>query len=1068
MPELREPEWTQRIRAYLKSVESASTESAKSHRFTALLSELFRVQPDFIDQYVSGIEKYIKVREKDRILRGKVDNLFGNLVIEFERDLKRTRAEAEEQLKKYVACLWSQETPGHRMPYVCVACDGVNFAVYSPLIQNLETREVVPEEVTLSLLEQVDWLTLEPREVYYWLDRYFLRREKRLPKTEEVVKDFGVRSHAFQTTGERFQFLWKNLKGKPEFKVLYEGWEKYLRIVYGTEVAEDELFVKHTYLATLAKLMVWCRLAEGKTSPEDADILSVLGGGFFKEKGIENFIEEDFFSWVAREGANQQVIEIARMLLSLLANYDLRGLSEDVLKSLYQELVDPKTRHDLGEYYTPDWLAHRMVQKLIEQTPKGSFLDPASGSGTFLYFLIKEKRYVLGDSAKTLKHICNSVVGLDVHPLAVIIAKTNYILALGDLLKRRRTKVSIPIYLSNSIKLPEKWGRGQKSDYEIKVNGKMIYVPEKLLKSPGIYDDAIDASKEFATENAGKGITIDSFTNYLTAHHPQLSEDKEVIQELFRTTKTLKSLVESKRDTIWAFVIKNIYKPLFLRAKFDFVIGNPPWLSYRYVEQLEYQKFLKKQITDSKQGYGLLSGRGELITHMELGTLFFLRAADLYLKEGGAIAFVLPRSIFTADQHDALRQGNFTGVKLSFNEVWDLEEVKELFKVPCCVLFATKEATGKIAYPVAGQVLHGNLPRKNVSLNELEAGKEVTVKNVQFSLHLRGKRSFWSTEESVGEKEESHYKKHFYQGATIVPRSFWFVDVKASALGFDPALPPVESSERARKQAKDAYKDVHLTGNVESPFLYATLLSTDLLPFGHLDYRLVVLPIEPVADQYSLVHSDNARRRGFLHLAKWLEKVQGEWATRRGSKAKAMTSIGWLDYRRKLSSQSPSRRFRVIYPDVNRLMLAAVIDLESQIVLDFGGQQLAVQHFVVDYTNYFFETDQMDEASYLSAMLNSSVVDEALTPFRRRMQKGHPHVVKKVFDAVSLPRFSSPDRQHRTLARYGSLCSRKVAEWVESGGPGKIRSIGKLRSIVRQLLQDELKEIDRIVEKVLS
>jgi type I restriction-modification system DNA methylase subunit len=181
--------------------------------------------------------------------------------------------------------------------------------------------------------------------------------------------------------------LWEKVKEGSEFKIAYENWEKYLRVVYGTSVAEEELFMRHTYLAILAKLMVWSRISEGSLNNEQ--IISVLEGEFFKRQGIENFLEEDFFSWIMREKTKDAGIEIARKLLSLLRNYNLRELSEDVLKSLYQELVDPKTRHDLGEFYTPDWLAHRMVQKLIEQNIKGSFLDPACGSGTFLYLTIR-------------------------------------------------------------------------------------------------------------------------------------------------------------------------------------------------------------------------------------------------------------------------------------------------------------------------------------------------------------------------------------------------------------------------------------------------------------------------------------------------------------------------------------------------------------------------------------------------------------------------------------------------------------------------------------------------------
>ena len=120
-----------------------------------------------------------------------------------------------------------------------------------------------------------------------------------------------------------------------------------------------------------------------------------------------------------------------------MQKYDLGKLSEDVLKSLYQGLVDPETRHDLGEYYTPDWLAHEVVNELLDAQPDAKLLDPTCGSGTFLYLAVREKRERLGLSPKTLAHILDSVYGTDIHPLAVTVAKTNYLLALGELVQMR-------------------------------------------------------------------------------------------------------------------------------------------------------------------------------------------------------------------------------------------------------------------------------------------------------------------------------------------------------------------------------------------------------------------------------------------------------------------------------------------------------------------------------------------------------------------------------------------------------------------------------------------------------
>ena len=739
MPEIREAKWEQVVSAYLASVQSQQSESAKSHRFVGLLNDLFGLQqPGFIEDYVAGIEKYVKVKHKDRILRGRVDNLFGNLVIEFERDLNKTRREAEEQLQRYVACLWSQEAPDRRAPYLCLAADGIRFVVYSPMVEQRGKPEVQPEEVRLELVEEVDLSAFEPREVYFWLDRYFLRQEILAPTSEAIVKDFGLRSHAFLAAGRTLLSRWQGLKDKPEFGVVYESWARYLLIVYGTSVADEELFTRHTYLSMLAKLMAWRRLTGEKTAPGDDQILSLLEGQFFKEQGIENFLEEDFFSWVAREGAGDAGVEAARQLLSLLRNYNLRELSEDVLKSLYQELVDPETRHDLGEYYTPDWLAHRMLRRLLEDKPRGALLDPSCGSGTFLYQAVGEKRERLGDTRQTLEHVLDSVVGVDIHPLAVTVAKTNYILALGDLLGKRRGKVSIPVYLADTVKLPERWADTALADYEVTIDSQTIYLPQGLLEKPDLYDEAIEAAKEFAAQNAGRQTSEEQFANYLQIHHPRFLKDGVPLGKLFAIAQALKELIEARRDTIWAFVLKNIYKPLFLKGNFDFVVGNPPWLSFRYAEP-EYQKFLKKQITEV---YRLLSGRGELITQMELGTLFLLRTADLYLKDGGAIAFVLPRSPFSADQHDDLRQGKFKGVGLQFEEIWDLESVEPLFNVPSCILFGRKEGDAKVAYPIPGQVLRGELPRRNATLSEAE--ESLAVEEVQFFVSKLGKRSFWS------------------------------------------------------------------------------------------------------------------------------------------------------------------------------------------------------------------------------------------------------------------------------------------------------------------------------------
>ena len=186
--------------------------------------------------------------------------------------------------------------------------------------------------------------------------------------------------------------------------------------------------------------------------------------------------------------------------------------------------------------------------------------------------------------------------------MAVIIAKTNYILALGDLLKKRKGKFSLPIYLCDTIKLPQRYSMG--GSYEILIGGQTVYVPEALLGRVEVYDEAIEVAKDFAQANKGRKVDRKDFVAFLAAQRFPHADNEELVRALFGVATAVKKLLDEGRDSIWGFVLKNAYKPFFFLNKFDLVIGNPPWIAYRYLDP-DYQKFVKRQVT--KQ-YGLLKG----------------------------------------------------------------------------------------------------------------------------------------------------------------------------------------------------------------------------------------------------------------------------------------------------------------------------------------------------------------------------------------------------------------------------------------------------------------------------
>ena len=136
------------------------------------------------------------------------------------------------------------------------------------------------------------------------------------------------------------------------------------------------------------------------------------------------------------------------------------------MKDLYHGLIPGSIRHDLGEYYTPDWLAeHTLELAGYDGNPRKRLLDPACGSGTFLVLALKRaKEWLLEHvewqatekKTEAVRLLSENIVGFDLNPLAVIASRVNYLLALGPLLRYRdwHHHFEVPVFLTDSVLLP--------------------------------------------------------------------------------------------------------------------------------------------------------------------------------------------------------------------------------------------------------------------------------------------------------------------------------------------------------------------------------------------------------------------------------------------------------------------------------------------------------------------------------------------------------------------------------------------------------------------------------------
>ena len=1055
-----------RFSKYLSDVEKANSEDAKAFFFLEFARDVFSgIALDHLGNLYPVLQKYLR-RKSGLGLVGRPDALLGNLLIEFKTDLKTKLQEAESQLKVYTAILWSNQG-NKRVSYLAMASDGLRFVIYKPFSSKKPGQIVDPSDVELVKLDEADLSLLRsnPDRAFVWLDRYILYKSKIPPTGEAFAERFGHESPSYKEAMLILNKAWSS--AKTSVQTVYEEWGRYLRYVYGSEVASEELFLKHTYLATLAKLLVYLYYSSGKFPTRD-ELLGILKGLAFKQWHIHNFLEEDFFSWLGRKEVEEEGVAICNLLLDVLLTFDLTLIDEDVLKALYQELVDPAERHDLGEYYTPDWLAEYIVDKVLKVGGKQSVLDPACGSGTFLVAALRCKQKMLKSvpPQELLNHLAESVAGIDIHPLAVIVSKVNYLLAIRGLLKQRPGAFTLPVYMANSIIPPSQDPVliGGLQTYSVKVDlGKkevFLQIPAVVAEDAELIDPAISAIRSYA-ESLVQGQSPDKtvFQNQLEQVAPcvaRLSQRDAVVDILFHSSLAMKDIIEAGKDTIWSFILRNVYRPLFIsKKKFDVVVGNPPWLSFRYVEDVKYQNDLKSLM----QKYGVLT-EAKLITQMELATLFLLRVSDLYLKPDGVISFVMPRSVFVADQHDSFRR-RVKGVGII--HIADFEGVYPLFNVPCCVITAKKG--GVTSYPIEGVVAEGELPRKNAKL--VEAIKALKIRKTRFVLCEVGRRSFLAEGDvSLKFAGRSAYYKDFTQGATIVPRACWFVDLKPHpALGFDPNYPFVESSEKAISLAKDAYEGLRLEGNVEACFLYAVVTGSELAPFCCLPLPIAVLPIEPSGKGFRIVRREEAERRGYSGLLAWLQRVEKVWEEKRAEKAKKMDIYQRLDYSHTLTQQNPLAKYKVVYNTSGTNLTACVI-LQKDLVKNVNEQTVKLEGLVAEATVYHYETDDLDEAYYLAAILNSPFLDKMVKPLQARGLWGERHFHKKPLE-FPIPRYNPKDKHHQALSNLGKSCAKEASKILPTLLQ-KYTSVGKIRSEIRKLIKRKLNKIDTLVATLLK
>ena len=121
---------------------------------------------------------------------------------------------------------------------------------------------------------------------------------------------------------------------------------------------------------------------------------------------------------------------------------------QNILTDLYQAIIPSNIRHDLGEFFTPDWLANKtMTMSGFTGEVDKTVFDPGCGSGIFLLATAARKI----ENHSPLVNLLNSVIGCDLNPLSVLSARLNFLLLLSKHFDFPLPEIELPIFHYDSV-----------------------------------------------------------------------------------------------------------------------------------------------------------------------------------------------------------------------------------------------------------------------------------------------------------------------------------------------------------------------------------------------------------------------------------------------------------------------------------------------------------------------------------------------------------------------------------------------------------------------------------------
>ena len=986
---------------------AGAVEDVLRHILSARLPLMFPENPWWLQEHSRGVEAHVHyIDTEGRHRTGFVDSLVGKTAIEYEKNLS-VRAiydEGYHQVEEYCSALLNRGVSVEDI--IGVLSDTVHWIAFQVRIEQSPSPGIGygPDNISLVEIESVnleDYSDDNLNRFDAFINRYLGREGSRQLDAISLASDMGLTgSFCSRHINEFSSVVDLAFDSRERYGAMIATlWQNF---VNHFEVARARNFNRDTYsnelyIITLAKILC-ANILRGTVIPNDDNtIKSVLNGQWFREKGFVNLVEYDYFGWLNEQPFADQVCLIAKEMLKDFGAYDFANVkTEDLFGPLVAQLADRDRRLLLGQEFTPQWIAKKIVARAIETLPQTEiprFVDMCCGSGVFVVETVKQTitRHQIRPetcSSDVIRSLMSCVVGFDLDPFAVLLAKMNWAMAMRDFVPYCHTDLIIPIYHADSLftvapitsQISADYGTGS---IRLVFDGENVELPGFLISpaNRNLFDLLIQVCYETAKARAEQAAfeyqrsQSDGLVRRLILESGTIvnaEQAESLIDSSYDLIRTLEKLQREGRNGIWPFLLGNGYRPGLVSNQFNAIVSNPPWMTMSKLADNPYTPTL----TLRAEKYGI-KPIGSSHLHIELATVFLLNAVDKYLTDNSFFGVIMPDALLNGYHHEPFRSNNYRKsdwpVEMSVTEIWEIPI--DTFKNKAVVLFGRKANTN---HTIQGRRIDRVAPDAFFDYRILR----------------QGRRTAWSSNASAQDIiEELSASIPFLQGADIMPRTLVFHKATKQANGKWSLSRIPRQQDELSYLVSDAKKhqDFSLDArSIDEQFIYDCFMSNHLLPFILCAPAKALLPMKKNAEgKWVVIDEPDIATYGASNLAVF-SRI---FSTTRES---AREYFDRVNYRNKLNPQqfdNATREHHIVLAGAGGgFTCAAYTSMDS----------LDRSKTIIDQTLYWYIAKSENEALYITALLNSQALDSLISDFQPEGAMGRRHVHKLPY-AVTPP-----------------------------------------------------------------